>query len=224
MYALFDTALTESDQPGELLGQVIDAVAEEGAIHNPGLPLAFANGTAGNMDTIHSRINDDFDLDGAGGTTAFDNTHAFLRETMRDPAALEVVTGASRDYFRDRLDSQPPSEGRAFHLEETARTLGVITQAHANSVIANARSASDETTAQDELAGGTLNFLVGLIPVAGELNDFAGIGGASLGDLVAGAPDDGAADAAARDYLDELPKVGAMKPVFLSTVGSGWSK
>ena len=210
MSALFDTALTESEQQGELLDQVIDAVADEGAIHNPGLPLAFANGTAANMDTVHSRINDDFDLDGAGGTTAFDNTHAFLRETMRDPAALEVVTGASSDYFRDRLESLPPEAGRQAHLNDTGRTLGVITQAHANSVIANARIASDATAAQDGTLGGTLNFLVGLIPVAGELNDFAGIGGASVGNLVASAPDDGAAGVAAREYLDELPTVGAV--------------
>src|SRR5690606_23790423 len=124
MYALFDTTLTESDQRGQLMGRVIDKVAEEGAIHNPGLPLAFANGTAANMDTIHSRINDDFDHGGADGTEAFQNTHAFLRETMRDVDAAEVVTGAAREYFGDRLDSIPPDAGRELHLATTGRTLG----------------------------------------------------------------------------------------------------
>lgn len=205
MYALFDTALTTSDQREELMGQVIDKVAEDGEIHNPGLPLAYANGTAANMDTIHSRINDDFDLDGAD-RAFFQDTHAFLRETMRDTDAAEVVTGAARDYFGRRLDLLPSGAGREFHLNETGRTIGVITQAQANAVIAEARRSPDAAQAQ----AGSLNFLVGLIPYVGELNDLAGIGGTSLGNLVSDASDDTAADAAARAYLDELDEVGAV--------------
>ncbi len=210
MYALFDTALTEagSGQRAEVMAQVIDKVADEGAIHNPGLPLAFANGVAANIDTIHSHINDDFGFGGTDGTDGFNDTHTFLRETVRHPDAAEVVAGAASDYFRDRLDSLPDDTGREFHLTETGRTLGVITQAHANATIAEARSAAEAT----QPTAGTLNFLVGLIPYVGELNDFAGIGGASFGDLVtqASGGDTAAAEAAARAYVLDLEQVGAV--------------
>jgi hypothetical protein len=209
MYALFDSALTESDQRGEVIEHVIAKVAEEGAIHNPGLPLAFANGTAANMDIIHSLINDDFDSGGENGTESFESTHVFLRETMRDVDAAEVVLNASTGYFADRLDSLP-DEGREIGLEETGRTLGVVTQAHANAGLSDATDSDDAATHQAAAA----NFLVGLIPygegVVGVANDFAEIGGVSFGDLVTGGSERPAAEEAARDYQYELEKVGAV--------------
>jgi len=115
MGALFERALTGSDQRGELMQRVIAQVADDGTIHNGGLPLAFANGAAANMSIIDANVNDAFPTvdtpapDGAAET--YGDTHDFLREVSRDPAAATGCGWVSTTTAWPRW-SPPPPAGR----------------------------------------------------------------------------------------------------------------
>jgi hypothetical protein len=74
-------------------------------------------------------------------------------------------------------------------------------------VIAESRAGGVSAT---QARAGAINFLVGLIPIGGNVNDLGGIGGETLGDLITGASDDYAASEAATAYMEELKEVGAV--------------
>ncbi len=165
--------LPEGD--AELFDTVVDTVADEGAIHLSGMEPGLATGTVAHMDDLHVRINERFDPSDRVGTVALENSGVFLREVMRDEDGASIIVTGTREYFSDRLDAldhpgaSPPAEGREAYLEETGRTLGAISESHANALLANG---ADEDSASGDHAD-QANFFAGLIPGGGKVNDLA---------------------------------------------------
>jgi hypothetical protein len=169
----------------DLFDLVVDTVADEGELHLPGMEPGLATGTVAHMDDVHARINDRWDVTADHGTPAFEDTGVYLREVMRDGWAAEIMAGGTRDQL-DQALATPDADGRSTYLTETGRTVGAITQSHANALLANGAEA-------DEAAGDKadqFNFLVGLIPygegVAGTVNTAADALGPSAGDATFG--------------------------------------
>lgn len=190
MTAVFDTALTRSDQRTHLMARVITKVATDGTIHNPGLPLAFANGAAANMPLLDHRINAPFRY----GLTdlpedvrqAYLDTHDFLREVSRDPEAAERLRQAVYDYGRPQT-TLAPSRGHArqARLAELGRVQAVLDEAQYNALTGAALDdirAATEGSGLGPSTGSVAEYGIGQIPVASTVNDIADAMGISAGD------------------------------------------
>ena len=121
MGALFDSALTGSDQRGELMQRVIAEVADDGAIHNGGLPVAFANGAAANMSIIDANINNAVPTASAPAPAGADHaataTDVFLREVSRDVGAAHRLRDGLNAYGQAETVNVPDSgDARTFRL------------------------------------------------------------------------------------------------------------
>jgi hypothetical protein len=200
MGALFESALTGSDQRGDLMQRVIAEVADDGAIHNGGLPLAFANGAAANMSIIDANINNAFPAGEAPVPEAVEETyretHDFLREVSGDPVAADRLRRGLNDYGSAEVMAAPDSgERRTSRLVDVGRLQNAMNMAQ-NEALTNA--AADEISAALEspgyvpTPGSTLDYYISSVPVpvvgtaAASANDLAGAFGLSAGDLLDG--------------------------------------
>lgn len=198
MAALFDSALTGSDQRGDLMQRVIAEVADDGTIHNGGLPLAFANGAAANMSVIDANINDAFPTAEApapeGAAETYGDTHDFLREVSRDPAAANRLREGLNDYGRAEVAAAAHGGD-----ERTSRLRGL---GRVQNTVNVAQNEALTTAAEDEIRvaleqpgtgltpGRTLDYHISTVPLVGvgdlasSANDLAGALGISAGDVL----------------------------------------
>lgn len=191
MGALFDNALTESDQGRELMDRTITKVAAEGQIHNSGLPLAFANGAAEHMDLLDENINTAFPTatSSAPDDAAQDylDTHDFLREVSRDPAAADRVRQAVGEYGMAQTTEAPESgQGRIDRLKGLGRLQAVVTTAQDNALTDDALDTLRQVVENGPgpNPGSLLDTGVGEIPLLGTANEIAGAMGIGAGDGV----------------------------------------
>lgn len=183
----------------DLFALVVDTVADEGSLHVPGMEPGLARGTAAHMGTVHQRVNDGFNPSTSNTTPEFDGTAVFLREVLRDDEAASVLSSATGSYLHDQLEGGPEGE-RGRVLVESGRTVGVVSQAHANAIMSGA--AAEDAAAGD--AGDRLDFLIGMLPFGiGEAHGALDAAGPSVGHLVFGdSARDEAGDRARRSLVE----------------------
>jgi hypothetical protein len=192
MRAVFEEALTRSDQRADLMERVITEVAADGTIHNPGLHGAFADGVAANMPVLDQRINAPF-LFGTGEAPAdvrqaYLDTHDFLREVSRDPDAAERLRQAVYDYGGSQTALAPGSgDARGERLASLGRMQTVLDMAQDNARTGDALDdlqAATEGSGLGPSAGSFADYGIGQVPIPylGDVNDIADAMGISAGD------------------------------------------
>jgi EF hand domain-containing protein len=194
MRSVFGTALTTSDQRGALMDRVIAEVAADGTIHNTGLHMAFADGAAANMPVIDDNINAATShQSGAvpeGVRQEYLDTHDFLREVSRDPAAAERLREGLYDWGMSATDTAAGSEPeRSGRLSDVGRVMTVLDYAQENALTGDAVDALREAMAEAREGGGprasmgsVTDYGLGHIPVLGSVNNIADGMGLSSGD------------------------------------------
>jgi hypothetical protein len=172
-----------------LMVRAIDGVAQQGEIHNPNLRGALAAGVDANMSLIDGRVNAPFGYDEGARPghvlDAYNNTHDFLREVMRERDAAVAVHESVRRYGLEGVASLPDDpDARGVRLRQLGRIQGMVTEAEEN---AGVGAVIDRAVANDTLGptpGSATNALVGRIPVAGTINEVAQAMGIGAGDGV----------------------------------------
>jgi hypothetical protein len=185
--AVFDAALTRSDQRGPLMERVIAEVAADGTIHNPGLHGAFANGAAANMPLLDQRINAPFQHTMSENLRrAYLETHDFLREVSRSPDAAEHLRQAVYDYGLSETALAPEGgEARHVRLGDLGRMQAFLDMAQDNALTGAALDEIRAATGDSALgpsAGSVTDYGITHVPVAGTINDIADGMGISAGD------------------------------------------
>ncbi|HEY8545623.1 MAG TPA: hypothetical protein VIL36_11270 [Acidimicrobiales bacterium] len=193
MHALFTDALTTSGRRADLMERVVTEVARDGAIHNPGLPAAFAEGAAANMDVLDRRVNalrefPSRDLAVSEDLRqAYDDTAVFLREVSRDPDAAGRLRAAVFEYGMTEIGQAPESGlDRVARLSDLGRLQGVLDGAQhaalkdaAREDIRAALEAGEPVPGTS--VGGITDYAISHVPWAGQLADVADALGASPG-------------------------------------------
>lgn len=216
MTAVFDSALTKSDQRGPLLDRVIAEVADDGTIHNTGLHSAFANGVAANMALVDDHINaPSAHLAGEVPDEVRDTylaTHDFLREVSRDPDAALRLREAVFDYGLTEVQAAPDAgHDRQLRLKQLGRVQGFLDVAQDNALTGAALDevrASAERSGPGPSLGSVTNYAIGHMPVLGTVNGIAdgmGIGAGAGMDWLLQQLDVDAVDAF--DRLSDAEKV-----------------
>jgi hypothetical protein len=163
MQATFTSALTGSDQGAALLERVITEVADDGTIHNTGLPPAFAQATAAHMEVLDHRINAPFGHQSAeAARQGLVEAHDFFREVSRYPEAAERLRQAVNEYGMTQVGSATDTGGgRALELKYVGRVQEVLNIAQNNAM-------TDEALADlhEAIDGG------GIGPTPGSLTEY----------------------------------------------------
>jgi hypothetical protein len=196
MRSVFETALTTSDQRGALMDPVIAEVARDGTIHNTGLHMAFADGAAANMPILDDNINapaaEQYGDVPADEERDYLDTHDFLREVSRDPAAAERLREAVYEYGLAEVVSAPEDgEARSARLGDLGRISVLLDTAQENALTGEALDAlreqmdrATENGGPGATIGSVSDYQLGHVPVLGNLNDISDGMGLSAGDAI----------------------------------------
>lgn len=191
----------------DLFVTVVDEVAGEGTIHLAGMEPGLAAATAAHLDTVQGLVNDGFNPSEIETTPAFDRTAVFLREVLRNDEAVSVLSAASGEYLRDQLRTLPDGAGRGDGLSETGRTIGVISQAQANAIMAE----EGVVAAASGHASDRVNVAIGMLPFGlGQAHDVLDAIGPSVGQLLFGESGRAEAGEEARDALFQADRAVAV--------------
>jgi hypothetical protein len=177
-----------------LMERAIDYTAELGEITNGHLNGAFAAGVDHNMNVIDERINAPFGYDEGqrpdGVIKEYQNTHDFLRETMRNGDAAREIYQSIHEYGMHEAGSLPGDDPTTDdnELEARLRQLGriqaVASEAGENAGVGAVLNDMLKNDALGPTPGGPTNYAVGFIPVVGDINEVAQVFGVSIGDGV----------------------------------------
>jgi hypothetical protein len=182
---------------GNLMETSIEVIGDQGAIHNPHLNQALAEGVAHNMDVVDRVVSDnwlfpeDRTVMGQEVPAAVRDVHVLLREVMQDDGAAATVAGAVEDFMLSELRQLPEAglPANANGLEprtDALRQIGVLHGVVAASQGNVEMGSIEDQIAREEARTDTVNFLVGLIPygdgAVGTMNDLADIAGVSVGE------------------------------------------
>jgi hypothetical protein len=134
---VFDAALQAPGTRADLLGRVATAVSEEGRVHSAQLRRVFADAVAADLAWVDERVNAPAAFSASEVSDRLRDDylalHDFLRETLWDERAAEVIRLAVDDYALAQTTSAPDSgDDRAARLEELGRVQAFVTEAQLN--------------------------------------------------------------------------------------------
>lgn len=177
---------------GLIMNNAIDAVGTEAAPLSAPMFDALADGVEHNMPVIDQHINggwDDRDK-GQGPPEGAQNTYEFFEQLMRNDEATDRVNAAVDEYALDQLTLLPDDgELRTDRIEDLGAVKGITTMADVNAVVASAEETTAVDQANRDMPGNVANWVAGRVPVLGDINDTASLGGMSVGDLTNGVVD-----------------------------------
>jgi hypothetical protein len=166
-----------------LMRQAIETIGRQDTIPNPYMNEALAAGVEHNMDLIGDMITVGLEVPPTQHQPPdrMDDTHDFLREVMRNEDAGTTVRGALEDYMFEQIsEAEPSGDARRLALERVGAVEGVVIQAESNAV----QGSIEDRIARQQAAADAGNYVVGLVPYLGPINDAADAAGMGLGDIV----------------------------------------
>jgi hypothetical protein len=176
-----------------LMVRAIDGVAGQGEIHNPYLRGALAAGVDANMSLIDGRINAPFGYNEGARPghvlDAYNNTHDFLREVMREPQAAAAIHESVNRYGLETSASLPsdPDERQA-RLHQLGRVQAMVTQAEENAgvgaLIDEMLSKGTLGPTPGSLTNAGISVSAGRFPALGTVHEVSQAMGISAGDGV----------------------------------------
>jgi hypothetical protein len=174
----------------ELMDRAITFIGDQDEgfdIRNEHMYDALASGVEANMSVIDERVNEGWSPDGQSythnGDDSMSQTEDFLTELMGDDGARDRIVDATNSYVQDQLDDLDAddvgaaADDRDHRLNELGRVLGFVSDTDID--VMTAGFEQDQSAAANP--GKIADYIVSWIPVAGEVNDAAGVIEQSVG-------------------------------------------
>ena len=153
--AVFEAALAVETGRDDRMDAVAAAVASDGPIHSPDLPLVFAAAIADDVGWVEARVNTALDLLPEvpdAPLSEYFAAHDLVREVVGDPDARAVVRAALDDHLAAAIAAAPdPGPERYVRIMQLSRLRTFAHLAERNADRGQARRDRDLDALEDEV-------------------------------------------------------------------------
>jgi hypothetical protein len=153
--AVFEDALAVETGRDDRMDAMAAAVATDGRIHSPELPVVFAEAIAADVGWVEARVNTALDLLPEvphAPLSAYFAAHDLVREVVGDPDARAVVRAALDDYLAAAIAAAPdPGLERYVRIMQLSRLRTFAHLAERNADRGQARRDRDLDALEDEV-------------------------------------------------------------------------